>query len=67
MNKIQMIDTAEQLISITEDIKDNLEDVDFAEVRELLEKLRFWQQQLSQAIGSKRHTILPIHKKQVEE
>ena len=54
MNKIQMIDTAEQLIIISEDIKDNLEDIDFAEVRKLLAKLRFWQQQLSQAISKEK-------------
>lgn len=51
MNKMQMEDTARMMISIAEDILDNIENVDFAEVKDLLLKLDHWSGILSKGIG----------------
>jgi len=50
MNKTKMIDTAQLLVRIAEDISANIEDVDFAEVRQLLAQLTVNTQLLSSAI-----------------
>lgn len=51
MNKIQMEDTARMLVSIAEDILINIEDADFAEVRELITKLSSAIEALKQEVG----------------
>lgn len=50
MNKKQMLDIASQLITTSISIEDNIKDADFAEVRELLQKLNIFSQQLYNSI-----------------
>lgn len=54
MNKIQMEDCARVLINIAEDILANIENVDFSEVKELIEKLDNQSKKLLQAVGGEK-------------